>query len=990
LRSGQLPQARSIYCDILTREPNHAVTLHHLGLLAHREGDHQAAADLLHRVIAGKPDYVEALSNLCGILRILKRPQEAMSFGQKAVTLNPGYAQAYSNLGNLHEDLGHYEEACRLYQKAMALNPGLIEAKLNAGNMLRRLGHHAEAVAIYKDLVTKRPDVPEPFFQFGNLLRELAKTDEAITAYRHALALRPNFADVYCNLGNAYMQQAKYDAAEEAYRQAISLKPELAQAHANLGAVLETRGRIADAIDCYRAALAIDPALLAVHCELHHQRRLACDWENIEADEKDLLERLNTQTLADPVPPFGLLSLGLAPAQHLRISEIWAASYEKYRRLRLDHSERRKPHEPGRRIRIGYLSADFQRHATALLMAELFERHDRERFEIIAYSYGADDHSDMRWRLKNTFDRFIDIKDVDAFEAVQMIASDKIDILIDLKGYTQHARTDIPALRPAPIQVNFIGYPGSMGVDFIDYVIADPFVLPFDQQPFYAEKIVHLPHSYQPNDTSRRIAEHTPSRTECGLPENGVVFCCFNNSYKITPDIFAIWMRLLTKVPGSVLWLFDGNPLVKENLQQEAAKHGIGPERLVFAPRQPSAEHLARHRLADLFLDTLPYNAHTTASDALWTGLPVVTCPGDTFAGRVAGSLLHAAGLPELITGSLEAYEALALDLAQNPDKLTVLRQKLLAQKHTAALFDIAAFTRDLEQALTHMWDLWTAGEEAKPFAVSSEGPVAKTQAEKLGSPRIAYGSCPLCGGTDIPAIIEADCTRHAMYRQELPPTMKWHNCESCGHIFTEGYFTDDALSLLFSNTHENQVVGHDMEAQRAISAVMVARVARYRRDGDWLDVGFGNGSLLFTAEEFGYRPVGTDLRKQGVEMMRQLGYEAHCATLETLPYDGRFSVVSMADVLEHMPFPGDALKEAHRLLQPNGVLFLSMPNADNMVWRLLDANKINPYWNEIEHYHNFSRKRLYALLDQHGFRAEDYQISARYRVGMEVIAIKK
>jgi len=992
-QSGQTVQARDIYRQILSREPGHAVALHHLGILAHQAGDHQTAADLLHRAIVNKPDYVEALSNLCGILRALKRVKEAMAAGQKAIALNPDYAQAYSNLGNLHEDLGNYEEACALYEKAMAVNPNLIEAKLNAGNMLRKLGRHTEATAIYKDLVTKRPDVPEPYFYFGNLLRELAKPDEAIVAYRHALALRPTFADAYCNLGNVFMQQSKYDEAEEAYRQAIALKPTLAQAQSNLGTVMETRGRVAEAIEYYRTALSIDPSLIGARCELHLQRRLACDWDGIEAEEQEFLERLKTQT--EPVPPFSVLSLDVTPAQQLRVSEVWAKSYEKYRRLRFDHAHRRKPHAAGRRLKIGYLSADFQRHATALLMAELFERHDRERFEIIAYSHGADDHSDMRWRLKDAFDRFVDIRDVNATDAAQMIYNDGIDILIDLKGYTQHARTEIAALRPAPVQVNFIGYPGSMGADFIDYVIADPFVLPFDQQPFYAEKIVHLPHSYQPNDTRRRIADETPSRASCGLPDEGVVFCCFNNSYKITQTIFSIWMRLLKEVPGSVLWLFDGNPLVKDNLRKQAAKRGIAPERLVFAPKLLSPEHLARHRLADLFLDTLPYNAHTTTSDALWAGLPVITCAGTTFAGRVAGSLLNAVGMPELVTGSLEAYEALALDLAQNPDKLFALRQKLLKNRYTAPLFDIAGFTRDLEKTYTHMWDLWVAGEEPQAFAITSG---SETEAAKPVSARIAFAACPLCGSTAHKDLLGADCSKHPLYRPSLPETMTWFECSDCQHVYTDGYFDEAAKTLLLRHQPQSQNVGQDMESLRLPAGKILSRIVQHHApEGDWLDVGFGNGSLLFTAEEWGFRPVGLDLRPENISLFSQLGYEAYRGTIEDYATHlaqetpaQRFSVISFADVLQQMPFPVEALKAAHGLLADKGVLFLSMPNHDTMLWRLLHANMINPYWGEIEHYHSFSRKRLFALLDACGFTPVDYQVSESIRIGMEVIAIRR
>jgi protein O-GlcNAc transferase len=623
-------------------------------------------------------------------------------------------------------------------------------------------------------------------------------------------------------------------------------------------------------------------------------------------------------------------------------------------------------------------------------MAELFERHDKSKFEIIAYSHAPDDRSELSRRLRYAFDGFIDIRAMTDAEASSRIKADKIDILVDLKGYTKGARTGITARRPAPIQVSFVGFPGTMGADFIDYIIADPIVLPFDQQPNYSERIVHLPHSYQPNDTKRLIANITPTRAECGLPESGFVFCSFNNSYKITPAFFDIWMRLLNAVPGAVLWLLDANGLVKDNLRREAAARGVDPGRLHFAPRIPSPEHLAHHRLADLFLDTLPYNAHTTASDALWAGLPVLTCAGETFAGRVAASLLHAAGLPELVTDTLAGYEAMGLRLAREPELLQSLRHRLLGNRHSAPVFDIARYTLAYEAALTHMWDTFMRGHDPQGFAIPLEPACGTVAAAGTPIERITYGSCPLCESRDFAAVIGADCSRHPLFQPGLPPVINWLWCGKCGHVFTEGYFDARAAALVFTKTLPYQSAGYDMEGQRPVSARIVTRVARYAAGGRWLDVGFGNGSLLFTAEEWGYTPCGLDLREENVRAVKALGYEGYCQPVEELDHEGCYSVISMADVLEHMPFPKVGLAAAHRLLQQSGVLFLSMPNMDSMVWKLLHANGINPYWGEIEHYHNFSRTRLYALLRSHGFRPAEYGVSERYRVCMEVIAIKE
>jgi predicted O-linked N-acetylglucosamine transferase (SPINDLY family) len=375
------------------------------------------------------------------------------------------------------------------------------------------------------------------------------------------------------------------------------------------------------------------------------------------------------------------------------------------------------------RIRVAYLSADFHSHATAYLAAGLFEAHDRSRFETVAISFGPDDSSEMRGRLKGAFDRFIDVRDKSDHAAATLLNEMEIDIAVDLKGFTQDARPGILAYRPAPVQVNYLGHPGTMGARYIDYLIADRRIVPEGHERHYREKIVCLPDSYQANDRKRRIAERTPTRAEEGLPDTGVVFCSFNGSFKITPEVFDIWMRLLKSAEGSVLWLLDDNPTAVRNLKREAEARGVPAQHLVFAPRRPLDVHLARHRLADLFLDTLPCNAHTTASDALWAGLPVLACTGNTFAGRVAASLLFAVGLPELITDSLSSYEAMAMKLALDPTELAQLKAKLAAQRNTAALFDTERFTRDLESAYVTMWERSQRGMPPESFSVAAAQP---------------------------------------------------------------------------------------------------------------------------------------------------------------------------------------------------------------------------------------------------------------------------
>jgi predicted O-linked N-acetylglucosamine transferase (SPINDLY family) len=441
-----------------------------------------------------------------------------------------------------------------------------------------------------------------------------------------------------------------------------------------------------------------------------------CDWRDFDAEVAGLTAALARGVPASP--PFPLLATPASPAIQRKAAELYTIGRHPPAAVPLWRGERYARD----RIRVGYLSADLHEHATAHLMVGVFERHDRSRFETFAFSFGRDDNSAMRTRLERAFDRFIDVRAMSDQAVAELVRSLEIDIAVDLKGITLGARTGIFARRPAPVAVSYLGYPGTMGAPYIDYVIADRFVIPEDQQGAFSEQVVTLPDSYQPNDTARSVPERTPTRVEAGLPENGFVFCCFNNSYKITPDVFGVWMRLLHAVEGAVLWLLNG-PAVA-NLRREAAERGIAPERLVFAPRASPGEHLARHRLADLFLDTPYCNAHTTASDALWAELPLVTCAGATFASRVAGSLLRAAGLPELVTHSLADYEALALTLARDPVRLAGLRTQLAEGRVRCPLFDTQRITRHIEAAYLTMWERQQRGQPPRGFAVPAiDGP---------------------------------------------------------------------------------------------------------------------------------------------------------------------------------------------------------------------------------------------------------------------------
>ncbi len=736
-QAGRLLEAEALYRQLLKAQPGNAQVLHLLGLAAYQRGDSAAAVEAISQAVAANPAQPDYYSNLGLALRANGQPQQAVEAYRKALTLaphdagihnnlgsalyamqqleeaaaslrtalqiEPEYPEAWFNLGNVLADQGQTTDAVQSYRRALALAPQDADIHNNLGNVLREAGRFEEAVASYRQALHLQPGYPAAARHLGWLLQELGRTQEAIPCYRQALQHDPADAAAHYNLGNALRESGRFEEAVASYREAIRLNPADADCHNNLGNALRELGQLAEALDCYRLALAIDPKLHHAKAHLLHQCQQACDWRELDALAAEV-RALVREVPEAQIPPFAFLAVpGVTAAEQRRCAENWVAGqYAKYTPLqqRLDF---KFSCEAKAKIRLGYLSADLHEHATAYLMAEVFELHDREQFEVIAYSYGPDDGSAMRARLNKAFDRFEDVRALTLENAARKIHADGIDILVDLKGYTAHTRSEILALRPAPVQVNYLGYPGTMGAGFVDYLIGDAVVTPLEHAADYSEKLALMPHSYQSNDRRRPIPPK-PSRAECGLPEQGFVFCGFNQTFKILPMMFDLWMRLLREVPGSVLWLLQSNDLAAANLRREAEARGIDAGRLIFAPRLPLAEHLARQQQADLLLDTLPYNAHTTASDALWTGVPVVTCMGETFAARVAASLLHAVGLPELVTHTLEDYAALALKLAQEPATLQGLKHKLMANRTTAPLFDTERFTRDLEVQYQAMW----------------------------------------------------------------------------------------------------------------------------------------------------------------------------------------------------------------------------------------------------------------------------------------------
>jgi predicted O-linked N-acetylglucosamine transferase (SPINDLY family) len=757
---GKPDQAAACYQRALQLNPGYAEALNNLGNVFRGQGKLGEAAACFQRALELKPGSAEFHNNLGNCFMEQRKPDEATACYQRALQLNPDYAEAHNNLGNVFKDQAKLDQAAEYYQRALELNPeyamahynlGLVyhdrgdldkavacyrqalkqaptyaEAHSNLGNALKDQGNLDEAIACCRRALELKPDLAEAHSNLGAAVQEQGKPDEAIRCYRRALELKPNLAEAHHNLGNLLIDRGKLDEAVASYRRALELKPDSALFHNSLGDAFREQGRLDEAVACFRRALELKPSYVSALGSLVHELQHVCCWDDLLGLSERVIEAIDQDSdvgLALPVPPLCFLALPLETTaeQQWKSARQWVN-----RRLRVKgefghHRAHNRTAAPRTKMIIGYLSADFHSHAVAYLIAELIEKHDRSRFAIHGYSYGPDDGSAMRGRLARAFDRFVDVRNSSHLQAAERIAGDEVQILVDLTGYTKNARTRILALRPAPIQVNYLGYPGTMGASFIDYILVDDYIVPSDQQPFFTEKLVHLPGCYQVNDGQREIDSRTPSRAECGLPEPGFVFCSFNNNFKITPEMFGVWMELLKEVPGSVLWLLEGNRFAPANLRREAKRRGVAAERLAFAPHKPLAEHLARHRSADLFLDTFPYNAHTTASDALWAGCPVLTLSGETFASRVAASLLRNLGLPELITRSLADYRVAALGLAQNAGLLGALRERLEASRKESQVFNADRFARNLEKAYRTMWETYASGEAPRAFTV---GPV--------------------------------------------------------------------------------------------------------------------------------------------------------------------------------------------------------------------------------------------------------------------------
>jgi protein O-GlcNAc transferase len=671
---------------------NRGVTLQELNRFAD-------ALQSYERALALKPEYAAAHNNRGATLRELKRLDEALQSCQRAIEIKPDYAVAYNNRGVTLQDLGRFDEALQSHDRALVLSPNNVQALESRGNALRNLKRLDEALESYDRALKIDPRNAAAHNGRGAALYALQRLHEALQSYEHALALQPELAAAHFNCGNVLRDLERLDLAQQGYERAVAIDPSYADAHYTRGTLMCDLGRFDEARKSFECALQIKPDLQWLHGLWLHTKMRTCDWSGLDDQIADMLAKVEQSQKV--TTPFSMIPLTDSGALQRRASELWV-EHNNPASQALPPQARWNRHD---RIRVGYYSADYYMHATANLAAELFERHDRERFEIVGFDFGPHPRDAMTERLAAAFEQFIDVRAKSDLEVAQLSRDLQIDIAVDLKGFTQYQRAGIFAHRAAPIQVNYLGYPGTLGAAYFDYIVADRMLIPAGSRPLYAEKVIYLPDSYQVNDRKRQIADRQWSRAELGLPDSGFVFCSFNNAYKITPATFAGWMRILKSVEHSVLWLLEHDERASANLRKAAADSGVSPARLIFARPLPLPEHLARYRMAGLFLDTLPCNAHTTASDALWAGLPVLTCAGEAFAARVAASLLNAMGLPELITTTGAQYEQAAIELALNPARLAQLTDKVRGNRLAAPLFDTDAYTKHLEDAYVQIYE---------------------------------------------------------------------------------------------------------------------------------------------------------------------------------------------------------------------------------------------------------------------------------------------
>lgn len=698
-QQGRITEAERGYADILKQFPAHPGALQYLGVIHSQKGDHAKALELLDRSLASSPRSAAAHYNRANILRDMNRPEDALQGYDDALTLDPKHVSALINRAAILRGLERHAGALDSYDRAIAIAPNEVNAYHGRGIALGELGRHTDAIAAFDRALALSPGKAELLISRGHALRNAGRHADAARDFLRAITSDEKNANAYAGLASALMELRHFSHAVESYDKAMALDPNWIELNYGRSSALIELRRYEEAVAGFGKLLAQRPDYPYASGMLVHARNISCDWSDSGA-AGDLIARVRQGKKA--ASPFAMLEISDSPPDMQQCARIVM----------------RDKFEPGhpalwngeiyahKRIHLAYVSADLRAHPVGNLIAPVIEMHDQSQFEITGVAYTGDDGSETRQRLKQGFDHFVEAADKSDFDIARMMREFEIDIAVDLSGLTANCRPGILCFRPCPVQVNYLGYAGSMGSRRYDYIIGDETIIPGQDAGFYDEKIAVLPRPFMPFDAAPPSPSGViKSRSDAGLPEGGFVFASFNNSVKFNPPIFDIWMRLLRRIKGSVLWLAAANPTAMRNLASEAEKRGVVAERLIFAHRLPDLnDHLARLALADLFLDTLPYNAHSTAADALKSGLPVLTCRGRSFAGRVAASLLESAGLNELVATSLDEYESRALNLAQNSGELAAIRVKLSAWRAARGAGTLHDTVRNLEAAYRQMW----------------------------------------------------------------------------------------------------------------------------------------------------------------------------------------------------------------------------------------------------------------------------------------------
>ncbi len=723
---GKTSDAIQSYRNALKFQPDFVDAHSNLGIILQSRGEFSKAVDQYRAALAVNPSHIQTLNNLGVALQKQGDPDQAVVCLEKALNIAPDFVDAHYNMGNARYAMGDFDGAAAAFQKVVEIQPGHANAIYNMGTVFQEKNQPDKAVDCFNRTIALQPDHFNAHNSMGNIMMDLGHLTQALSWFERAVSLNPDSSDVHNNKGNALEKMGEPDQALMAFQEAVRLNPENAIAYVNRGILLKGRGEADAAVANFEKALEINPEMGEALSQLTHQCQHLCDWERLAV----LGPRLNTLTAKTleqgkrtAESPFSSLSRHPDPALNQAVARSWSDHIVRMTanlNIKFDHHGGLHDAAPGgRRLTIGYLSNNFRDHPMAHIMLGLFRLHNRDRFNVFCYSSGPDDGSVYRKQIEADCDRFVDLKGMSTLDAAQCIYNDRVDILVDLMGHTKNDRLDICSLRPAPVQSRYLGMAGTTGADFFDYIIADRIIVPETDQPFYNETPVWLPHCYQVNDHHQKIADKRWNRSEFGLPEGSFVFCAFNTSYKVEPVMFDSWMRILAQLPGSVLWLLGKNQTIADNLRKEAGKRGVLPERLYFSEKLPKDQHLARIKLADLALDTRIVGGAASTSDVLWAGIPVITMTGTHFASRMSTSILTAMGLPELIAKDMDGYEALALELAQNPGRLAEFKTRIAQTLRTAPLFDTPRFVQNLERAYEQMWQVYIQKSPVRPITVT-------------------------------------------------------------------------------------------------------------------------------------------------------------------------------------------------------------------------------------------------------------------------------